>query len=50
MFGDICIKIQMSKAHDVPKIPFNFSTYSIHRINYFGAERIVIYCETGKNI
>ena len=39
MFGEICIFIQISKAHDVPKIPFNFSTYTIHRINYLGAER-----------
>ena len=39
MFGEICILIQISKAYDVPKNPFNFSTYPIHRINYFGAER-----------
>ena len=39
MFVDICIKIQISKAHDVPQIPFNFSTYKVLRNNYFGVDR-----------
>ena len=39
MFGDICIKIQISKAHDVPQIPFKFSTYTVLRNNYFRVER-----------
>ena len=39
MFGDICIKIQISKAHDVPQIPFNLSTYTVLRKNYFGVDR-----------
>ena len=38
MFGDICIKIQISKAHDVPKIPFNLSTYTVLKSNCFGAD------------
>ena len=42
MFGDICIKIQISKAHDVPQIPFNFSTYTVLRNNFFGVDRGII--------
>ena len=39
MFGDICIKIQISKAHDVPKIPFNLTTYAALNSNYFGVDK-----------
>ena len=39
MFGEICIKIQISKAHDVPKILINLSTYVVLRSNYFGIDR-----------
>ena len=39
MFGEIYIEIQISKAHDVPKIPFNLSTYTVYRSNYFGVDR-----------
>ena len=39
MFGDICIKIQISKAYDVPQIPFDISTYKIHRLNHLGIDR-----------
>ena len=38
MFGEIYIEIQISKAHDVPKIPFNLSTYAVLKSNCFGAD------------
>jgi hypothetical protein len=39
MFEGICIKIQTSKAHDVPQIPFNLSTYTVLRKKYFGVDK-----------
>ena len=39
MFVGICINIQISKAHDVPQIPINLSTYTVLRKNYFGVEK-----------
>jgi len=35
----LCFKIQISKAHDVPQFPFNISTYTVHRNNYFVVDR-----------
>ena len=53
--------MEIPKAHDVPQIPFNFSTYTVLRNDYIETDRRIIqnrkntclltklfFCETGK--
>ena len=50
MFGEICILIQISKAHDVPQTLFSLGPYMVRRNNYYVEDRQVIFCEIGKTI